>query len=128
MQALYLAFVVLASFQLSANAQGLVASETRALIAPNAAIDAHTFDEYQQCLARIGLGQETKVVVSMREVCKNKAMDAAYKVPEMKPYDVNRVPSKPGFFERIGVTSPRPVNAGSDRAAWQQEEWKPFKQ
>jgi hypothetical protein len=60
---------------------GQAAGEMRMLIAPNAAIDGPTYDQYQACLARIALNQELKAVAAAREVCKAKALDAAYRVP-----------------------------------------------
>jgi hypothetical protein len=57
------------------------AGNMRALIAPNAAIDGLTYDEYQRCLAKIPLSQDSKRVIDARQGCKDKALKAAYGVP-----------------------------------------------
>lgn len=51
------------------------------LIAPNAAIDAPTYEQYQACLGRIALNQDLKAVSAARAACKAKALEAAYRVP-----------------------------------------------
>jgi hypothetical protein len=53
----------------------------RMLIAPNAAIDAPTYEQYQRCLSLIPLNQDLKAVAAAREACKAKALKAAYRVP-----------------------------------------------
>jgi hypothetical protein len=60
---------------------GQAAGEMRMLIAPNAAIDVPTYEQYQACLGRIALNQDLKAVAAAREACKAKALDAAYRLP-----------------------------------------------
>ena len=55
--------------------------EVRTLIAPDAAIDAATYRQYQECLARIPLNQDLNRTASARDACRQKAMQHAYRVP-----------------------------------------------
>lgn len=55
--------------------------EVRTLIAPDAAIDAATYRQYQECLARIPLSQDLNRTASARDACRQKAMQHAYRVP-----------------------------------------------
>jgi hypothetical protein len=80
MRALLIASAALLITQATAVC-GQAAGEMRMLIAPNAAIDGPTYDQYQACLARIALNQDLKAVSAAREACKAKALDAAYRVP-----------------------------------------------
>jgi hypothetical protein len=60
------------------TALGQSTGNMRALIAPNAAIDGPTYEEYQRCIAAVPLDQELKKVAAAREACREKAMRAAY--------------------------------------------------
>src|SRR5436189_242429 len=69
------------AFASAAFGQMNAAGNMRALIAPNAAIDGPTYDEYQRCLANISLSQDLKRVTDARQACKDKALKTAYRVP-----------------------------------------------
>ena len=62
-------------------AWGQAAGDMRMLIAPNAAIDGPTYEQYQSCLARVPLNQGLKAVADAREGCKQKALQRAYRIP-----------------------------------------------
>ena len=64
-----------------AQAQTAYSGGMRALITPNAAVDAETYARYQQCLAKVSLNQNAQQVSEARESCKRSALKSAYRVP-----------------------------------------------
>jgi hypothetical protein len=64
-----------------AHAAGDAYGDMRAVIGPNAAVDAVTYEQYQRCLAGVPLNQDLNKVTAAREACKQKALASAYRVP-----------------------------------------------
>lgn len=93
---------------------GQAAGEMRMLIAPNAAIDGPTYEQYQACLARVGLNQDLKAVAAARAACKAKALEAAYRVPPKAAQDT--------------AQAARGVPSVQDRTASQAQQLERFKQ
>lgn len=95
---------------LTSSALGQTTGSMRVLIAPGAAIDGPTYEEYQRCLAGIGPAQDLTKTAAARQACKDTALRKAYRVPD----------------ERSGSISPRTPSV-DDRTQAQRQKLEKFK-
>jgi len=76
------------------------AGEVRTLIGPDAAIDAPTYRQYQECLARVPLNQDLNRAAAARDACRQRALEHAYRVPNANARDDKGYNAVPTVKER----------------------------